>query len=126
MNYVRLYEVTDISELALIKTQLRQGAIDFRVQFERTLQIGGPYEMGRQGAQVEVAQPDLERAKWLLAELGIIVDYPAGMDRFHFLARFDEATLTWPLVGNWEVGLRFLAVAGLILIALFLGMLAYL
>ena len=117
---MRLFESTDISELALIKTQLRQGGIDFRVQFERTLQIGGPYEMGRQGAQVEVAAADLEQAKWLLAELGIIVDYPAALDRFPFLARFDERTLDWPLIGGLEVGLRLVVVTGLVVVALFL------
>lgn len=119
-DYVRLYESMDLGQLTLLKTELRRHGVTFRVLFERTLEIGGPYEMGRQGAIIEVAEADLERATRVLADNGVVLDYEPTRDYFAFIRWFDRRTRAAPLLGRLPLDLRLFTTIGAVVLLAFL------
>lgn len=108
MTYKRLYEVLNPNELSIIKMALSSTNIKYRILFEHTLQIASTYALGNSGAIIEVADYDFKRAKSVLYEMGIQLDYEEALDKFIFIDRIDRFTKSFSLVRRLSLGYRVL------------------
>ena len=114
MKFYRLYESLNSSELSMIKMSLSAENIHYRVLFENTLQTANVYALGNTGAIIEVAENDLEQAKQIMLNLGIVLDYNGQLDKFRFINRFDHVTRYIPFLGSLQVGIRLAILASII------------
>ncbi len=109
MKYIRLYEAMHPQDLTMIQLALTKEDVEYRTLYENTLQVANVYALGNNGAIIEVAEKDHNKAKGILRELGIELDYHVAADRFLFIHKFDEKTKKLPLLGKMDLGYRFLS-----------------
>ena len=119
MKFLRLIEINNKQELAIIKLAFNQGDIEYRTLFENTLQTGDIYALGNTGAIIEVAEKDLAEAKIILADLGMELDYDSSKDRFNFINKFDKRTQNIPWIGNLQLEFRLVTIVFATLLVLF-------
>lgn len=114
LKYTRIYEVSDPQVLSIIKLSFDDAGIRYRTLFEHTLQIANVYALGNNGAIFEVAIEDYDRAKEILTELGINLDYHIKHDRFRFIEWIDSITQNIYWLGRLPLAQRvfiFIAIA---------------
>ena len=110
MNYIRLIEIMHSQELAMVKLALSETGIRYRTFFENTLSIADVYALGNSGVIIEVLEEDYIRAKEVLFEIGIELDYDAQEDRFEIVNKIENITASIPIVGRLVLGYRVLLV----------------
>lgn len=122
MKYERLIEIFNQQELTMIKIKFNNEEIDYKILFENTLQIANSYALGDNGAILEVAGKDIERAKHiLLFSFGIELEYDSKRDRFEFVNKIEKITDKIPLLKKCNVGYR-IAIIGSIFFISFTGL----
>lgn len=114
MAYRRLVEITSSQELTFVQLSLREAGVDFQVRNELTLRTAEVYALGMHGAIVAVIPADYERAKAVLFDLGIVVDYDTTKDQFSFVRGLDEQTQNLPFIGTQPIAVRILLIFGLL------------
>lgn len=124
MNYIRIYEVLNISELALIKLSFNKEQINFRVQHENTLQLSSAYAMGNSGAIVEVLESDVPLAVEVLKEVGINLESGGAANRFEFLNAIDKLIDQIPVLNSLEGSTRYFFFFVPLAMLVFLGLIA--
>ena len=111
MNYIRLYEAMNAQELAMIKIAFNNEQVVYRVLFENSLQIADAAALGNSGAIIEVLEEDYSQAKETLIDLDINLYYDQEADQFAFIQTLDAQTKKLPLIGQLNLGYRFLLIA---------------
>jgi hypothetical protein len=119
-NFIKLYETMDRSELTMIKIALKNRGINFRTQFEKTLQIADVYAMGYNGAIIEVEEIQLPEARKVLDEMGISIGSDTPFGDIAAIRNFDSFSKGLPLVGNFDFTTRLLIVGFTVLAILYL------
>jgi hypothetical protein len=123
MNYIRLIEINNSQQLTIIKLALNKENVEYRTLFEKTLQVADAYALGNNGAIIEVSENDFEKAKEILSELGIELDYNVQEDRFELVNIIDKVTRNLPIIGSLELAYRFLLLVCLSFMFLMLAIL---
>lgn len=127
MKYFRILEITNVEELNFIKIALNQSDIDYRILFEKSLELHTLTTTPNTGAMLEVGELDLQKAEEVLHGLGIDITPNPDEDQFGVIGGIDEFTQDIPLIGNLSLGIRVLLFISFVVISLtslvFLGML---
>ena len=111
MPFLRLIEVTQLQNLALIKLILDGADVPYRVLYEHSLHVGSYLLGGSRGAVVEVAPEYHARATELLAAEGFQAENPRPAAGFGRLHEFELLTETIPGLGRWPATWRLLTLA---------------
>ena len=125
MEYIRIYETINRSELIQIKLMFNKLDLDYKILFETTLDVADVYGLGTRGAIVEVRQKDLEVAQAVLLDLEL-VQIDGGFEKGSFIEWFDRRTSQIKLFKDFNLEFRlvlFLVFAGVILLAIALPLL---
>ncbi|PPK84538.1 hypothetical protein CLV84_3698 [Neolewinella xylanilytica] len=123
MRYVRLIEVINLQNLALIKLSLDRSGLRYRVLFEHSLHVGSYLLGGSRGAVIQVLEPDYADAVRILADEGFTADSRDSRDAFGRLHELELLTESLPLIGRWSMTWRLLVLA--LLLAVLLASLIY-
>lgn len=121
MRYLRLIEVTNLQNLALIKISLDRADLRYRVLFEHSLHVGSYLLGGSRGAVVEVVDTDYSAAVDTLRAEGFRPDDPTDRDAFGRLHELVLLTESLPAIGRLPATLRLLFLALLAAVGLALA-----
>ncbi len=125
MEYIRIYETINRSELIQIKLMFNKLELDYKILFETTLDVADVYGLGTRGAIVEVRQKDVEVAQAVLLDLELI-QIDGEFEKGSFIEWFDRRTSQIKLFKDFNLEFRlvlFLVFAGVILLAIALPLL---
>ena len=89
MNYIRLYETHNRSDIVQLKLRFNQLDLDYRVLFENTMNVADAYGLGSRGVVIEVAEKDVEVAEAILLDLGML-SLESEENSFTFLEWYDD------------------------------------
>ncbi len=127
MKYFRILEITNVEELNFIKIALNQSDIDYRILFEKSLELHTLTTTPNTGAMLEVGESDLQKAQEVLHGMGIDIKSNPDKDQFGIIQGINEFTLDIPIIKNFSLGVRVLLFFSFVIISLtslvFLGML---
>ena len=105
MNYIRLYETHNRSELVQLKLKFNQHDLDYKVLFENTLNVADAYGLGSRGVVIEVAEKDVEVAEAILLDLGMLNLESEGSS-FSFLEWYDDFSQKIGLLKDTDLSFR--------------------
>lgn len=115
---IQVYETMNITRLSLAKLALDNAGIPYESLYENTLQLDGVYAMGSHGAQLMVNSADVEKAKQILEEAGMM-NHDLD-DEESSVQTFSESLGKYPILKLFPANLRFLVLIGSILVIGFL------
>lgn len=105
MNYIRLYETHNRSELVQLKLKFNQLDLDYKVLFENTLNVADAYGLGSRGVVIEVAEKDVEVAEAILLDLGML-NLESEESSFSFLEWYDDFSQKIGLLKDTDLSFR--------------------
>lgn len=108
----------NISELAVAKGRLEADGIECFVQDELTVQVYNFYDQAVGGVKLQVKQEDVETARRILIESGLLADLPPDDYEARLVRKIDCLSAKIPFLGSVNIYKRFVyLVVGLSLIA---------
>lgn len=106
MKYVKLYEVFNSQDLSIIKLEFQKYGINYRTDFEHSLQLGNVFSLGKSGAIINVSEEQKNEAEKILENSGFEVFYKEEVVQFSFVKGIDNFTKNIPLLSKLESGKR--------------------
>lgn len=105
MNYIRLYETHNRSDIVQLKLRFNQLDLDYRVLFENTMNVADAYGLGSRGVVIEVAEKDVEVAEAILLDLGML-SLESEENSFTFLEWYDDFSQKIGLLKDTDLSFR--------------------
>lgn len=104
---VTIATYSNISELAIAKGRLEADGIACFVQDELTVQVYNFYEQAIGGVKLQVNEEDVETARQILIESGLLADLPPDDYEVRLVRKIDQLSSKIPLLGRLNIFKRF-------------------
>ena len=105
--FITIATYPNISELAIAKGRLEADGIACFVQDELTVQVYNFYEQAVGGVKLQVNEDDVETARRILIESGLLADLPPDDYEVRLVGNIDRWSSKIPVLGRFNIFKRF-------------------